>query len=183
VHIITQEHAICQWTHRIQQLKRTAKAIDPINVTLIGTMVKGMSTPTTGKVNMLTIAKIILFCGFITDATMVRYIDCKELRELKVVTTIGVDEVKHVFTFCSNGIFDAKPMMAHLRMIKVFLFYCMCEEQVLFFRLTEDEVINITKAALKYYCSLAYDFANVASVGLFVMVQINARIGIEANNI
>jgi hypothetical protein len=64
-------------------------------------------------------------------------------------------------------------MMFHLCMFKDFL----C---VRFSTLTEDDVLNMTKAEFKHYCGMADYFADVASS---VMVQTNTRIETEANKI
>jgi hypothetical protein len=53
---------------------------------------------------------IIKLCMFPEDSTMVEYIDQQGWTELIHVTTIGLDEVKDVYTVKDDGFtFEAKP--------------------------------------------------------------------------
>jgi hypothetical protein len=57
-------------------------ANDPNEATPTGTTIAGSTTMATPKVHKLVIAKIILFCGFPDDSTMVKYIDQQDWKEL-----------------------------------------------------------------------------------------------------
>jgi hypothetical protein len=115
------------------------------------------------KVHTPVIAKIILLCGFPADSTMVRYIEQQGWTELKHATTIGVAEIKDFFTTRSNGTYDAKPMLVHLRMFKVFLLFYMRKGREFSTSLDEDDVLDITKAEFKAYCGSTDYFADLAA--------------------
>jgi hypothetical protein len=149
-------------------------------MSLVDLTVTGTNPTATGKTHTPVIAKIIALCGFPLDSTMVRYIDQQGWTELEHVTTIGVDEIKDFFTTRSDGNFDAKPMLVHLRMFKVFLLYYMRKGLELHTVLTEDDVMYMTKVEFKEYCGSAEYFADAAKIGLPPVVHSNPRTPYDA---
>jgi hypothetical protein len=120
-------------------------------------------TPSTGKVYTPVIAKIISLCGFPLDSTMVRYIDQQGWTELEHVTTIDVDEVDDFFTTCNDGGYEAKPILVHLCMFKVFLLYYKRKGHTLYTSLTEDDILGMTKKEFEEYCGSPNYFADLAT--------------------
>ena len=112
------------------------------------------------------IAKIIWLCDFPEDSSMVTFIEQKKWTKLFHVTTIGIDEVKDFFTVRSDGNYEAKPMMIHLRMFKCFLLYYKRKCRDLVSTLGEDYVIEImTRSSFYDYCGSDDHAADLASGG------------------
>jgi hypothetical protein len=95
---------------------------------------------------------------------------------LERVITIGVDEVKDFFTVCSDGFFQAKPLLIHLRMLKAFSLSHMQTGQELFTALKDDDNLNMKKAKTTNYCFLANYFTGVVTFGSTVMAQTSPKI-------
>jgi hypothetical protein len=122
------------------------------------------------------IAKIIWLCDFPEDSSMVKFIKQQNWTKLFHVTTIGIDEVKDFFTVRSDGNYEAKPMMIHLRMFKCFLLYYKRKCRDLVSTLGEDYVIEImTRSSFYDYCGSDDHAADVANGGCPPIPASNAK--------
>ena len=122
------------------------------------------------------IAKIIWLCDFPEDSSMVEFIRQQNWTKLFHVTTIGIDEVKDFFTVRSDGNYEAKPMMIHLRMFKCFLLYYKRKCRDLVSTLGEDYVIGImTRSSFYDYCGSDDYAADVACGGCPPITGSNAK--------
>ena len=122
-------------------------------------------TPPVTESHTPVIAKIIWLCDFPSDSTMVRFIDQQQWTKLFHVTAIGLDEVKDFYTVRSDGNFEAKPMMIHLRMFKCFLLYYKRKSREFVSTLTEDDVLDMSRSELYDYCGSDDYAADIAAGG------------------
>jgi len=112
------------------------------------------------------IAKIISLCDFPDNTVMVEFIIQQKWTKLFHVTAIGIDEVKDFYTTRSDGSFEAKPMMIHIRMLKCFLLYYKRKGRELSSTLTEDDVLSWTKTEFYDYIGSDDYAVDLASGGI-----------------
>jgi hypothetical protein len=129
----------------------TADSNLPTKASSIGTTIKGKTRMVARKFYTPGISKIMLMCDFHDDSTMARYIDQQQWAELEHVAMIDVIEVKDFFTVDQDGNFEAKPMMVHLCMFKAFLLFYRQKRRESPFKMTEDNVLLITKGEFNRY--------------------------------
>jgi hypothetical protein len=105
------------------------------------------------------------------------------LEELEDIITIGVDKVKDFFTVGDVGNFEAKPMVIHLCMFKVFLLYLMRKGQASSTTFNEDDVLDMKKTKFKKYCGSANYHADIAPFCSPVMTVTRPRIDTYADEV
>ena len=146
--------------------------------TTAGTAVKAEATIDSYEALGFTkvIAKIIWLCDFPEDSSMVKFIKQQNWTKLFHVTTIGIEEIKDFFTVRSDGNYEAKPMMIHLRMFKCFLLYYKRKCRDLVSTLGEDYVIEIMARSSFYdYCGSDDYAVDIAGSGCPPIPASNAK--------
>jgi hypothetical protein len=95
---------------------------------------------------------IVWLCGFAEDSTMVKNIDQQGWTKLSHVTAVGTDEINGFQTEVDDGLFEAKPMVFHLRLFKFFILFYRRINNVFNASLMEDDIIDIRCDRFHEYC-------------------------------
>jgi hypothetical protein len=95
---------------------------------------------------------LIEICDYPLDSTMVKCIYQQGWSKLDHVIMIPFDEMQDIHTVKSDGKFEAKPMVIHIRLLKCFILYYRKECSELADALTEYQVRQWDTYAFSDYC-------------------------------
>jgi hypothetical protein len=102
---------------------------------------------------------IMELCGFSEDSTMVKVIDQQGWSEIHHITSMDIHEVKDLHAFKDNGLYEAKPLSMHLRMLQGFILYHRRRSRDLCSQLDEYDTMSlIEKESFKAYMNNSEEY-------------------------